>query len=85
MPTLLSFVKGRTDYIELCTHTLVLFGVFFVNPVILIFVVHITVFFLKLFTAAFNSQLCALITIPSGRVFQTCLWGLKDHFFHYNS
>lgn len=54
--------------------------IFLVNLVLLIVLMHSTVFFVKLFTSALNSQFCALITIPSGWGFQTCLWGLKACF-----
>lgn len=54
--------------------------IFLVNLVLLIVLMHSTVFFVKLFTSALNSQFCALITIPSGWGFETCLWGLKACF-----
>lgn len=53
---------------------------FFANPETLIVLVYSTVFFVQLFTAALNSQFCALITMPSGWGFQSCLWGLKARF-----
>lgn len=56
------------------------FFVFFLNPLMLIVLAHSTVFFVKLFTAALNSLLWALITIPSGWGFQTCPWGVKARF-----